>query len=78
MDIRSVFDPLPIQRIPFDEPQAYIAGCLLPITRSAGLSLGDRACLALALQLGIKAFTADRSWLPFATRIGVEIQLIRP
>ena len=29
---------------------------------SAGLSLGDRACLALAQQLNLPAITADRVW----------------
>jgi len=36
---------------------------LRPLTRSAGLSLADRACLALARRLGTQALTADRAWL---------------
>jgi PIN domain nuclease of toxin-antitoxin system len=44
-------------------------------TQSAGLSLGDRACLALARARGLPALTADRAWA--ALDVGVEIVLIR-
>ena len=51
-----------IEIIPFDARQADIAVRLRAITRSAGLSIGDRACLALAVQMGSIAVTADRAW----------------
>jgi ribonuclease VapC len=76
-EIRAVFDVLRIERVPFDEELAYIAGLLLPKTRPAGLSFGDRACLALALRMGAKALTADRAWSRIAAAVGVEIELIR-
>jgi ribonuclease VapC len=76
-EIRTVFDVLPIERVPFDEELAYVAGLLLPKTRPAGLSFGDRACLALALRMDAKALTADRAWSRIADAIGVEIELIR-
>ena len=76
-DIRPVLDPLPVDLIGFDEELAFTAGLLLPATRQAGLSFGDRACLALALRLGVRALTADRSWQSVADAIGVEIDLIR-
>lgn len=45
-------------------------------TRGAGLSLGDRACLALARSLGRPAMTTDRTWA--ALRLsGVEVSVIR-
>jgi len=47
------------------------------VTRPAGLSFGDRACLALARRSGRKAMTADRTWLSVATLLGVEVELIR-
>jgi len=47
---------------PFDVSQARIAGALRAPTESFGLSLGDRACLALAQALQAVAFTADRAW----------------
>ncbi len=59
----------------FDEPQARLAAYLRPRTRAAGLSLGDRACLALGLRLGCPVITADRAWAKID--VGVEIVLIR-
>jgi ribonuclease VapC len=46
-------------------------------TRSAGLSLGDRSCLALAAKLGLPAVTADKAWATIADAVGVEVRLIR-
>ena len=53
----------PIQEIaPFNEEHAKIAGDLIQSTRHLGLSLGDRACLALAIALNAPVYTADKSW----------------
>jgi ribonuclease VapC len=46
----------------FDEDQARIAGDLVTQTRSLGLSLGDRACLALGAALKAPVYTAEKSW----------------
>lgn len=73
--IRKTIDSLRLRVVPFDGGQAYKAGALRRATRHAGLSLGDRACLALAAALGLPALTADRAWAELD--IGVEIQLIR-
>jgi ribonuclease VapC len=75
--IRELIDPLPIERMPFGESLAYVAGLMIPTTRVAGLSFGDRACLALARQLGVRAMTADRSWSRIAAAVGVEVEVIR-
>jgi ribonuclease VapC len=61
--------------IAFDEQQARAAARLRPATRYAGLSLADRACLALGLRLGRPVATADRVWE--SLDVGVEIRLIR-
>jgi ribonuclease VapC len=61
--------------VPFDGPQARIAARLRPITRHAGLSLGDRACLALGDRLGYPVVTADRVWA--SLEVGIEIIVIR-
>jgi ribonuclease VapC len=66
---------LELRIVPFDEPQARIAARLRSITRRAGLSLGDRACLALGDRLGCPVVTADRIWA--SLDIGVEIVVIR-
>lgn len=76
-DIRRVLDPLPVERVIFDEELAFGAATLVPATREAGLSLGDRACLALARRLAVPAITADRIWLGVARSIGVRVELIR-
>lgn len=61
--------------VPFDEALARRTGALRPETKSLGLSLGDRACLALAQREGLPVLTADRSWAKLA--IGVEVKVIR-
>ena len=60
---------------PFTDEQARIAGGLVTQTRPLGLSLGDRACLALGIALGAAVYTADQSWK--GLRLGIRIHLIR-
>lgn len=60
---------------PFDRAQAAVAARFWALTRPAGLSLGDRACLALGLVLGRPVVTADRAWGNLD--LGVEVILIR-
>lgn len=55
----------------FDEGLALAAGLLRPATRSAGLSLGDRACLALAMRLNAPAITTDRAWAELPLSVAV-------
>lgn len=61
---------------PFDAPAAVAAARLWSATRHAGLSLADRACLALARELpdGV-AVTADRAWGELS--LDVRVRLIR-
>jgi ribonuclease VapC len=61
--------------VPFDEDQARIAGALVRVTRPYGLSLGDRACLALALQRKAAVYTADAAWKNLG--LSVEVNVIR-
>lgn len=70
----AVIAPIP-EIIDFDKEQAKIAGGLLPQTRSLGLSLGDRACLALGIALKAPVYTADRAWKDL--RLKVSIHVIR-
>jgi ribonuclease VapC len=60
---------------PFTTEDAIFATELWAPTRKAGLSLGDRACLALARRLEATAVTADRAWAEL--ELGVKIQLVR-
>src|SRR5215831_8936775 len=64
-----------IDVIDFDQSLAEEAGALVRHTRPAGLSLGDRACLALAAREGMPAVTADRIWATL--KLDVEVRLIR-
>lgn len=59
----------------FTSRHAEIAAGLLSVTRKAGLSLGDRACLALALDVGGQPVTADRAW--GRIDVGLDVTLIR-
>ncbi len=59
----------------FDGAAAAATAELRGPTRHLGLSLADRACLALALQLGAPVLTGDRAWSKLA--IGVDVRLIR-
>lgn len=61
--------------VPFDAEQAMAAGTLRAATRGHGLSLGDRACLALAKARGVPAVTTDRGWA--ALDVGVEVVVAR-
>jgi ribonuclease VapC len=61
--------------LPFTQDHARVAGNLIAETRSLGLSLADRACLALALDLKAPVYTADRSWKNL--KLGLQIHVIR-
>ena len=60
---------------PFTAGDAEIAAALWTLTRAAGLSFGDRSCLALASRLGVPVLTTDRAWAK--VDVGVPIELIR-
>jgi len=61
--------------ISFTDEHAKIAGGLVALTRPLGLSLGDRACLALGISHRATVYTAERSWSKL--KLGVRIQVIR-
>lgn len=53
---------LPMAVVPFDAPLATLAATLKAPTRALGLSLADRACLALGLDRKLPVVTGDRDW----------------
>ncbi len=73
--IKIAMAGLGIEVLPFDEDLAYRTGLLRALTSRYGLSLGDRACLALGLRLGRPVITADRIWATL--KVGVKIRVIR-
>jgi PIN domain nuclease of toxin-antitoxin system len=60
----------------FDEQDAAAAAALWPSTKKLGLSLGDRACLALAMRLRLPAYTADRAWASLKLQ-GLTVKTVR-
>jgi PIN domain nuclease of toxin-antitoxin system len=60
---------------PFTAERARAAGLLVAATRERGLSLADRACLALGLELRLPVFTTDRVWA--GLKVGADVRLIR-
>jgi ribonuclease VapC len=66
---------LRIAVIPFEEEQARIAASLWKQTRSVGMSLGDRACIALALKTSLPAFTTEAAWEKAS--LGIKLVKIR-
>jgi ribonuclease VapC len=59
--------------VPLTEAQAQRSAELRPVTRALGLSLGDRACLALAADRGLPALTADRAWAELKSAVEVVV-----
>jgi len=58
-----------------NEEDAITIAKFRPVTKSAGLSLGDRACLALGKRLNLPVLTADKVWSSLS--LGITINLIR-
>lgn len=75
--VRTTLARLRLAAVPPDEAMAIDAGLLIEATRGAGLSLGDRFCLALARRVAAPVMTADRAWLKVAERLGTEVRVIR-
>ncbi|XXY21287.1 type II toxin-antitoxin system VapC family toxin [Sorangium sp. So ce216] len=61
--------------VPVTEEDAMEIARLRPLTRAQGLSLGDRACLALGQRLNLPVITADRAWAGLS--LGIEVQQLR-
>ena len=75
VDARNTLLNFGLEIRPFDTVLAVAAGQLRAATREKGLSLGDRACVALAIREQIGIVTADRAWA--GLDLDVEIELIR-
>jgi ribonuclease VapC len=71
---RSI-DVLGCRILLFDINLAIDAGALRSVTKSAGLSLGDRVCIETARRHALPVLTADRAWA--GLDLGVDIRLIR-
>jgi len=74
-ELRPELEALGLEILPFTAPVAETTARLRAATRQAGLSLGDRACLATAAVLGIPAITTDRVWPDLG--LPIEIRVVR-
>ncbi len=61
-EVDAAIAPVGFEVVEFDEQLAMLCGDLRIETRAYGLSLGDRACLALARHRGFEALTTDVAW----------------
>jgi len=73
--IQEVLASFPIQVMPFDESLALQTGCLYYSCKHLGLSLGDRACLALAMSRKLPVLTVDKVWSKL--ELNIQIQVLR-
>ncbi len=76
-DVEELLSGLGLEIRSFDEAQALVAGSLRKPTRSRGLSLGDRACLALGIAEGVAVVTTDRNWSVVSRTVGVQVIVAR-
>jgi PIN domain nuclease of toxin-antitoxin system len=76
-EVEAMLRPLPLTVVAADKGLGVAAGRLRAMTASAGLSLGDRFCLALAQRDGVPAMTADRQWQVIADAVGARVVTIR-
>lgn len=73
--IRETLFALELKVVDYDEAQAFITGELRAASKVFGLSLGDRACLALGIVEQLPVLTADRAWLNVPVQ--TEVRVIR-
>lgn len=69
--MREEFTDIGVTFEPFTPAHAEVAARLWEKTRGHGLSLADRACLALAIERQAAVLTADRTW----TKLGLDIEI---
>lgn len=73
-EVVTVLEGVPLTLVAFDQATAHASGLLRTATKALGLSLGDRACIALAKARRAVVVTADRQWEKLA---GIQVELIR-
>ena len=73
--IQIAMDNLELKCLPLSESQAFLAGQLRQTSKDIGLSLGDRACIALGIDKKLPVLTADTIWKEVA--FDCDIQLLR-
>ena len=70
-DIVATLNDLDLNVVSFEREAAIRAGAMRASTRAKGLSLGDRACIALAVERNATVVTTDKAWAELALPIPV-------
>jgi ribonuclease VapC len=73
-EIPIILEGIPLTVLPFEENDCIQVGLLRPITKTLGLSLGDRACIALGGKLSAAIITADKAWKGIK---GIDVVVVR-
>ena len=75
-EAQEAIEPFVDSIIPFNLKHSIDCAALKKITKHLGLSLGDRACITLGIQLGLPIYAADKIWLELKLE-NAKIKLIR-
>ena len=73
--LAMILETLGLTIVPFETSTAELAASLYSQTKPFGLSLGDRACLALALEMQCEVTTTDKAWA--SLQLAIPIRVIR-
>lgn len=76
-EVLEILSGLGLEVREFDTELALMAGALREVTRPLGLSLGDRACLALGIAEGSPILTTDRAWAGVPIETTAEVVIVR-
>jgi len=76
-EVLKILSGLGLEVREFDTELALMAGALREVTRPLGLSLGDRACLALGIAEGAPILTTDRAWAGVPIETTAEVVIVR-
>ncbi|MYC68885.1 MAG: type II toxin-antitoxin system VapC family toxin [Acidobacteriia bacterium] len=76
-EVLEILSGLSLEVRGFDTEQALMAGARREVTRPLGLSLGDRACLALGIAEGAPILTTDRAWADVPIETAAEVVIVR-
>ncbi|MEO0984233.1 MAG: type II toxin-antitoxin system VapC family toxin [Cyanobacteria bacterium J06639_14] len=72
-EVQELLVTLSLTIVPFDQDQGILAGYLRHITKQFGLSLGDRACLALGMKTQCLVVTTDKIWAKLDINVGIQV-----
>jgi len=71
-EVQQVIDSLELEFVAQNKEQAIITGELRTVSKEFGLSLGDRACIAMAKEAQLPVLTADQVWQKLDVDVAIE------